>query len=216
MTPEYIAAKLTLLPRFKVETLERNPHDETALVVLSGRFTEPVSISDQTANFYLPDLRSIYGLLLAATGEQESRRFEQQWATDIADSELLSSDLHYFASYQHRELYLVLDPEIDWTEVNFTPQRALQSSIIGTDGQRYTKIELYHEGDPIPEGSKVVESGWDHEHCNFCGIKIDSENVGYTSRSSDWAGEWACAWCYRNAVEPHDPRPLLIDYVDRR
>jgi len=164
----------------------------------------------------MPDLRSIHGLLLATPGEQEVRRFEQHWTTaDIPEEELLSSDLYYFGAYQQRELYLTLDPEIHWIEVKFTSKKALQSQIIGTDGKSYRKTELHIGGDTIPEGSVVVEGAWDHEHCIFCMHRIDEGHIGYTSTTTYWAGEWACAWCYRNAVKPHDPRPLLTNYADR-
>lgn len=218
MTAEYIAAKFSLLPRFKVERLERESGDSaTTSIALIGRFSKPVGLSDQGSSLYLPDLRSIHGLLLASPGEQETRRFEQDWTTaDISDEELLTLDLYYFGAYHLRELYLALDPEILWMEVNFTPRKALQSQITGTDGKSYRKMELYREGDVVPEGSIVVEGAWDHEHCNFCMNRIDAEHIGYTSTTTDWAGDWACAWCYRNAVEPHDPRPLLTPYKDRR
>jgi len=214
LTPEYIASKLALLPQFKVISIDHESEEQGLDILLTGEFSNPIASDELGATLFSLDLRTIYGTILAEINGETHRRFQQRqyWPTDISLDELTNGSLTYFGAYDERHLRLALDPEIVWTKIHYAPRPALQSRVIGTDGKPLRKLTEYIEGELVPEGSTVIDGGWDHEHCIFCSKKINSGNVGYHSAMEN---KWACTWCYQNAVEPHDPRPLVIPYKDR-
>lgn len=218
MTPEYIASKLSLLPQFEVVSIGHRTEKQGRVALLSGYFSSPVSGEEQGANLFLPDMRFLNGLLLAAEASGSLRTVEAggySWS-DIYENEVVGKSLAFFSNYDRRRLNLVLNPEILWVSVDFHPLKAIQSYIIGTDGKSYRRLIEYKEDTQLQEGETIVEGSWDHEHCIFCWNKIDSENIGYTSQHEDWGDEWACKWCYEQAVSPHDPYPLLLSYGARK
>jgi hypothetical protein len=217
MTSEYIASKLSLLPQFEVETIDHDLEKQGKGMTLIGTFSEPVGYEDQTVNFFLPDMRYIHGLLLAAPEGQEIRYFKHDanWPTDIAETELLSKSLPYVGSYDARHIELAFNPDFKWEEIRFSEQKSIQCKVIGTDGLAYRKWIKYEEGAEIPEGSTIVENGWNHEHCAFCWRHIDPGDIGYASRHEYWKHEWACLWCYTHIVTPHDLRPIFTPFESR-
>jgi hypothetical protein len=185
------------------------------LTLLNGYFSLPVSNEEQGANLFLPDLRFLDGLLNAVDDGEILRTIEVEnysWS-DIYEREVVGATLAFFGNHDARRLRLVLDPKIRWSKVNFQPQKAVQTHVIGTDGQRYRKLSQYEEGRQLVEGESIVKGSWDHEHCVFCWNTINSENAGYKSESPD--EEWTCEWCYEHAIATHDPRSLLIPYKRR-
>jgi hypothetical protein len=217
MTPEYIASRLSLLPQFNVEIIDHEPEKQGKGMTLIGTLSEPIGDDDQTANFFLPDMRYIHGTLLAAPEGQTMRRFEHDanWPTDITEAELLSRRLSYMGSYDARHIELAFDPDFKWEEIRFSEQESIQCKVIGTDGRSYRKWTKYEEGAELPEGSTIVEKGWDHEHCTFCWRHIDPGDIGYASRNEYWKHEWACSWCYTHIVEPHDLRLIFTPFGSR-
>ena len=186
-------------------------------MILIGTFSESVGYEEQTVNFYLPDLRTIHGLLLESPEGQKTRRFQHDanWPTDITEAELLSRRLSYLGSYDARHLDLAFDPDINWEERRFSSQKAIQSKVIGTDGLAYRKWTKYDDGAEIPEGSIIIAAGWDHEHCTFCSRHIDPGDIGYASLDPYWKHEWSCMWCYNHIVKPHDLRPIFSPFESR-
>jgi hypothetical protein len=214
VTPEYITSKLSLLPQFEVVSL--NHREKGRVTILQGYFSSPIGNEEQGANLFLPDLRFLDGLLTSANQGEHLRTIQTggySWS-EIYEREVLGTHLAFFSNYDARHLKLALDPEIVWNKSNFVPRMAIQTHMIGTDGKPYRCLSPYEEGTPLKEGESIVEAGWDHEHCVFCWRTIDLENVGYSGSSND-DEEWACDWCYRQAIEPHDPRPLLLPYKSR-
>ena len=88
--------------------------------------------------------------------------------------------------------------------MEFKPTKAVQSWFIGTDGMRYRKLSEFKHEMNLQPGESIVEGAWDHEHCVFCWENIDSEHPGFASDE-----EWVCESCFKNAVEPHNPRALI-------
>jgi hypothetical protein len=192
MTPEYIASKLALLPQFNVSSIDREPKEQGKGFTLWGSFSEPVGREDQTAILYLSDSRIVEGLLLSAPEEQTVRQIDDAWTTcgDIPEIEILTQRFSYFGANDPRRLRLVIDPAIQWDEVEFEPSNAIESRIIGTDGEAYLRRVPCQEGTALVEGELIVEGSWDHEHCVFCWSRIDIDNSGYHSEHSR---EWVCA-----------------------
>jgi hypothetical protein len=155
-------------------------------------------------------------LFAAATDEERTIEVNPYSWSEVSEHGIVGTSLAFFSNYDPRRLNLVLDPDIVWQEVDYQPRKAIQSYIIGTDGKSYRRTTEYKEGTQLDVGETIVEGSWDHEHCIFCWNKIDSENIGYNSKHEVWGDEWVCEWCYEKAVNPHDPRPLLIPYAARR
>ncbi len=133
--PEYIASKLALLPQFEVESLGRRTGEYGRLTLLSGYFSEDVGNDENGAYLYLPDLRFLDGLLLAATEGDFLRTIEvsgYSWS-DISERGIVGTTLAFFGAHDSRRLELVIEPESNWTKAEFKPQKAIQSYIIGTD-----------------------------------------------------------------------------------
>jgi hypothetical protein len=218
VTPEYIASKLSLLPQFEVTAIHRGGGKQGVSARLEGTFSKPMPVEEQGANLFLQDLRFMDGLLLAYCKDSWARSievYENAWI-EILESEILDSSLAFFGNYDRRRLNLVINPAIVWIKEEFAPRPALQQNVIGTDGKSYRQLREYQAGMEIPSGASVIEVAWDHEHCIFCLNRINQENIGYSSHhDGEGDGEWACDWCYKHAIQNHDPRPLLIPYVER-
>ncbi len=134
---------------------------------------------------------------------------------DILPEEILDRKLAYCGSYDLRRVNLVVNPDIAWAQVHLQLRKAVQSSIIGTDGKSYRKLSIYKEGYRLAEGETLVEDGWNHEHCVFCTRRIDIGDVGYRSDHEDFGDEWVCGWCFHHAVVLHDLGPLFTPYANR-
>jgi len=217
LDPNYIASKLSLLPQFEVVSIGHRTEKHGRVALLSGYFSSPVGEEEQGANLFLSDMRFLDGLLLPAKADESLRVIEAggySWS-DIYERDVVGKRLAFFSNYDRRRLNLVLNPEIVWEPVEFHPRKAIQSYVIGTDGKSRCRLTEYKEGAQLQADEMIVEAAWDHEHCIFCWNKIDSENLGYTSQHKEWGDEWACEWCYKNSVAPHDPCPLLIPYAAR-
>jgi hypothetical protein len=214
VTSDYIASKLCLLPQFEVVSLDHKAGKQGRVAVLNGYFSTPISDEEQGTNLFLDDLRFLEGLLTAVDESDSFRTIEAGgygWE-EIRKDEVVGAKLAFFGNYDARRLRLAIDPEIAWTKVDFQPRKAVQALVTGTDGKPYRRLSMYREGMKLKKGETIVDSGWSHEHCIFCLNTIDGEYIGFNSTKD---GEWVCEWCYRNAVFPHDPRPLLTHYSDR-
>jgi hypothetical protein len=218
MTPEYIASKLSLLPRFHVERLDQGTKKHGGGFTLTGKFSEPVDTAEGGASLFLQDLRYLYsGSISASTSSVREIEFVDGADFEVSLEELKNNQLTYFgATYDRRHITLVLDSEIQWEKIDFQPYKALAEHFTDQDGKRLRKLSAYTEGDQIPDGAWLVEEGWDHEHCVFCWDKIDNEHFGYRSHHDVYENEWVCQWCYSHAVSKHDPRPLISNYKDRK
>jgi hypothetical protein len=85
--------------------------------------------------------------------------------------------LAYLSSYwQAFDVWMVLDPNWGWERKQFQ----------GTDAVR--------------PGTRLVPSGWGHEHCELCNEHIDAGMFGYC----DPGERWMCEKCYERYVVPRD------------
>jgi hypothetical protein len=161
LTPEYIASKLALLPRFKVVSIDHESEEQGLDLLLVGSFSTPVELHEQGATLFTKDLRTIYGTLLEATSEDRFRTFRQRphYPTDIPLDELQHGHLAFFADYDERHLRLVLDLDYVWEEISYSARPEIHSRVLGTDGIPLRKLEEFIEGTPVPDGSTIVEGG---------------------------------------------------------
>jgi hypothetical protein len=78
---------------------------------------------------------------------------------------------------------------------------------------RTTDAQWFHQGDvtgwqpigqPLPTGAAALETqpgGWDHEHCDLCGRRIDVEASMYFTDPEDHR---LCSQCYEKYGRRHD------------
>jgi hypothetical protein len=170
------------------------------------------------ASLFLNDLRYLFsGTISPSSSPLREVEFSDGSDFEISLEELKSEQLTYFgAAYDRRHITLALDPEIQCEKIDFQPSKALAQHFIDQNGKQWRKLSAFTEGDQIPDGAWLVDEGWDHEHCVFCWDKIDDDHPGYRSHHDTYDNEWACQWCYDNAVKNNDPRPLISNYKDRK
>ena len=207
MTPAYIAEKLSMLPRFTVESIDREPGHLRFGMSLTGAVSHDPGPWERCMCLYWSNLDFFDGMMKAVGADARRRIVEGAPASTEQKSVVAVGQELAMFPYDLRRLKLVIDPDLAWQRIDFTPTKALFERVTGTNGEALRRWTEYHDGDPVPEGAWIEEGAWDHEHCVFCSGKIDEENEGYMC-DAEGVKEWVCADCYRDAVVPHDPTAL--------
>lgn len=131
-------------------------------------------------------------------------------------------ELAYLSPYwQAFNVWMVLDPTWGWRREQFKGTDAVaedyeskDASIVGgREVKVWTKLEPtgvsggksrhYPATDqtlPVRSGTRLVPSGWGHEHCELCNEHIDAGMFGYC----DPGERWMCQKCYERYVTRHD------------
>jgi hypothetical protein len=219
VNPDYIASRLSQLPRFKIEDIDHGPEKYGRGKQMLGRFSEPPKSKDQNTTLILPDLRSITGILHISPETEDVRIFQQHdnWPNDITDEELLSEPLAYLGRYGEKHVTLALDTELHWIELSVPPDESLEK-VRFTDGEGEVHcVPLKNFGEqPLPEGAEVFQASWNHWHCSFCWERIESGEFARVVEYPNGTADQVCPWCYSNAVSPHDLRALLVPLCQRK
>jgi hypothetical protein len=135
---------------------------------------------------------------------------------------VIGQTLAYLSPYwQAFNVWMVLDSNWGWKKKQFqgtdgvaVDYEAKDISIVeGREVKIWTKLEPllgrggqshhYPRGDqtgPVVSESRVIPSGWGHEHCDLCKAHIDAADFGYC----DPGERWMCEKCYEKYVIPHD------------
>jgi hypothetical protein len=122
-------------------------------------------------------------------------------------------ELAYLSPYwQGFNVWMVLDPDWGWEKKQFQGEDAVaedyearEVSVVGGRAVRvWTKLEPTGESRgqsghypatdqtlPVRAGSRLVPSGWGHEHCDLCKAHIDAGQFGYC----DPGARWMCDQC---------------------
>lgn len=131
-------------------------------------------------------------------------------------------ELAYLSPYwQAFNVWMVLDPNWGWGRERFKGTDAVAedyeakdvSIVAGREVKVWTKLEPtgvsrgqsrhYPATDqtlPARSGTRLVPSGWGHEHCELCKEHIDAGMFGYC----DPGKRWMCEKCYERYVTRHD------------
>jgi hypothetical protein len=131
-------------------------------------------------------------------------------------------ELAYLSPYwQAFNVWMVLDPSWGWRREQFKGTDAVAedyeskdvSIVGGREVKVWTKLEPtgmsqgqsrhYPATDqtlPVRSGTRLVPSGWGHEHCELCKEHIDAGMFGYC----DPGERWTCEKCYERYVTRHD------------
>jgi hypothetical protein len=135
---------------------------------------------------------------------------------------VIGLELAYLSCYwQAFNIWMVLDPNWGWERKQFQGTDAVAEdyeakdvSIVGGREVRiWTKLEPtgvsrgqsrhYPATDqslPVRSGTRLVPSGWGHDHCELCNAHIDAGTFGYR----DSGEHWMCDKCYERYVMRHD------------
>ena len=98
--------------------------------------------------------------------------------------------------YESKDISIVRDREIRvWTKLEPTGVSRGQSRHYPATDQAL----------PVRSGTRLVPSGWGHEHCELCKAHIDAGMFGYC----DPGKSWMCEKCYERFVKRRD-----LSFVD--
>jgi hypothetical protein len=139
-----------------------------------------------------------------------------------AEPEVIGLKLAYLSPYwQAFNVWMVLDPNWGWQKEKFKGTDAVAedyeskdvSIVGGREIKVWTKLEPtgvsrgqsrhYPATDqtlPVQTGTRLVPSGWGHEHCELCKEHIDAGMFGYC----DPGRRWMCERCYERYVMQRD------------
>ncbi|MFZ0481066.1 MAG: hypothetical protein WAL71_18145 [Terriglobales bacterium] len=156
------------------------------------------------------------------------KSFDKEIGTAILTCEekeeprVVGLELAYLSSYWSGfEVWMVLDPNWGWERKQFQGTDAVAedyqakdvSIIEDREVRVWTKLEPTGEGRgqsrhypatdqslPVRSGTRLVPSGWGHEHCSLCNEHIDAGMFGYC----DPDDRWMCEKCYERYVTLRD------------
>jgi hypothetical protein len=138
------------------------------------------------------------------------------------EPQLVGATLAYLSAYwQAFNVWMVLDPNWGWKKRQFQGADAVAadyeandiSIVEGREVKIWTKLEPLEGGGgqsrhypaavqtgPLHSESRIIPSGWGHQHCDLCKAHIDAGDFGYC----DPGGRWMCEKCYEKYVTRRD------------
>jgi hypothetical protein len=141
---------------------------------------------------------------------------------ELNEPRVMGLTLYYLRPYwQAFNVWMVLDKNWGWKKVQFQGVDAIaqdyeadEISIVADQPVKiWTKLEPvegrsgtsrhYPAADqtsPPSSASRLIPSGWGHEHCDFCRSHINAGESGYC----DPGDRWLCESCYERYVLPGD------------
>ena len=141
---------------------------------------------------------------------------------EASEPKIVGRALAYLSRYwQAFHVWMVLDPRWTWERKQLRGTDAVAEDyeskdvaiVEGREVRVWTKMEPvegrggqsrhYPTADqtlPIRPGTRLVPSGWGHEHCELCHAHIDVGQFGYC----DPEARWMCEKCHGRYVVGHD------------
>jgi len=209
-------------PHFIVSAVRRGTTSTTGYTSfeLDGHFDRNIADVDQHW-FWL-----LFGERGSLCASLQSLDKETKAATVTCDEndepKVIGKALAYLSPYwQAFNVWMVLDPNWGWVKKQFQGADAVaedyeakDTSIVeGREVKVWTKLEPLHgrggqsrhypagnQTVPLDPESRVIPSGWDHEHCDLCKAHINVGEFGYC----DPGERWMCEKCYEQYVKPRD------------
>jgi hypothetical protein len=209
-------------PKYVVATLRRGLTSEEGYIhfELEGRSDFTIDSADAQWFWLLFGERGC----LCATVQSRNKETKAAVLTFEAKDEpdIVGHALAYLSPYwQAFHVWMVLDPNWGWKKRQFQGVDAVAEdfeskdvSIVGGREVRvWTKLEPagvsggqsrhYPSADqtlPVRPGTRLVPSGWGHEHCELCNAHIDAGIFGYC----DPRDRWMCVKCHERYVMRRD------------
>jgi hypothetical protein len=211
-------------PQFEVIALRRGPRAYEGYIhyELEGRLDHTIEIDSAGPQWFWL-LFGKRGYLCASVQSLNKETNAAVLTFEAVDEpDIVGHTLAYLSPYwQGFHVGMVLDPGWGWEKRQFQGIDAVAEdyeskdvSIVGGREIRvWTKLEPAGAGGgqsrhypatdqtlPIRSGTRVVPSGWGHEHCELCRAHIDGGAFGY----SDPGERWMCVKCYERYVMRRD------------
>jgi hypothetical protein len=209
-------------PQLVVTAMRRGPTGETGYThfELEGNFDRTIESTGPQWFWLLFEKR---GCLCASVQSlnTETRAailtFEATEEPDIVGHTLAYLGPHWQAFH----VWMVLDPDWGWEKKQFLGADAVAqdfeskdvSIIEGREVKLWTKLTRadvqrglsrhYPSEDQtstLSGGTRLIPSGWDHEHCELCNSHIDVGMFGYCDPDE----RWMCETCYARYVIRRD------------
>jgi hypothetical protein len=102
----------------------------------------------------------------------------------------------------HAERVPVIDALVAFVATGGKPAPAVQEQIDARGQSRWypaaggSFVKMPYQGDPVPmEYFRVEPGGWDHEHCDQCGGRIEVHGECWITSDADFG--LICDSCYR-------------------
>lgn len=209
-------------PKFVVSAVRRGPTAEEGYThfELEGSFDRTIESRGPQWFWLLFGKRGCPCASVQSLNKETKAAILTFEATDEPD--IVGLTLAYLSPYwQAFHVWMVLDPNWDWEKRRFLGAHAVaqdfeskDASIIeGREVKVWTKLTRadvqrglsrhYPSEDQTlaPNGeTRLVPSGWDHEHCELCNSHVDVGMFGYC----DSGERWMCEKCYARYVMRHD------------
>jgi hypothetical protein len=209
-------------PKFLVTSVRRGATSESGytLFEIEGSFDRVIEHIDQLW-FWL-----LFGEQEYITPNLKSFDTETKKAIltcyEIDEPQIVGLALAHLSPYwQAFHVWMVLDPNWGWDRKQFQGTDAVAedyeskeiSIVEGREVRVWTKLEPaevnggqsrhYPATDqtlPVRSGTRLVPSGWGHEHCELCRAHINAGMFGHT----DADDRWMCEKCYERYVTLRD------------
>jgi hypothetical protein len=209
-------------PQFLVTGVRRGATSDTGYTrfEIDGSFDRVIDTLDQYWFWLLFGEREY---LCASLKSLDSETMIATLTCDEKDEpKVLGQALAYLSRYWEAvHVWMVLEPRWRWERKQLhgidavaEDYEAKEISIVeGREVRVWTKMEPiegrggqsrhYPATDqtlPVRSGTRLVPSGWGHEHCALCHAHIDAGEFGYC----DPGAHWTCEQCYGRYVAEHD------------
>lgn len=181
------------LPQFTISAVDQGERDADGSVawVLRGELNRTLGIPTDTWCFLLlPGQESLTGTFTLSDGPNGDAGFvidakEKPDVIGIALAQL--SD--YWRPHQ---IWMIEDGPAGWIEQVFSASDAVEDSFVDPEGQSWRRLRKA-PSDPLnSSSSRIVPSGWDHEHCSLCNAHIDPDDRFFYSPKHC---EYLCVSC---------------------
>jgi hypothetical protein len=205
-------------PKFVVTALRRGPTADAGYTYfeLEGSFDRTIESTGPQWFWLLFGKRGCLCASVQSLNKETKAAILTFEATDEPD--IVGHTLAYLSPYwQAFHVWMVLDPNWGWGKRRFLGADAVAvdfeskdvSIIDGREVKFWTKLTRaddqgglsrhYPSNDPTSTQigeTRLVPSGWDHEHCELCNSHIDVGNFGYCDSDE----RWLCEKCYARYV----------------
>jgi hypothetical protein len=205
-------------PQFIVSAVRRGATSDTGYTrfELDGRFDRSIEKIDPHWFWLLIGKKDC--LCASLKSLDEETRAATVTCDEHEEPTIVGQTLAYLSPYwQAFNVWMVLDPNWGWKKKQFqgadavaSDYEAKETSIVdGREVKIWTKLEPLHgrggqsrhypggdQSGPLSSESRVIPSGWDHEHCDLCKAHIDPGDFGYC----DPGERWMCQKCYEKYV----------------
>jgi hypothetical protein len=177
-----------MFPRFRLVQNELSETGEVLGLVTATTYGQETWIDDRWIGYLVADTHLIRG---------RWNRRDDLWGfvpdkPGALQAPVASSEWMVLDGYWGGRAEIVFDRGRQWQRARFEVADAVRF-------KQGSSVYMKKADDSHPEGSELVEGGWDHEHCEICLATLgpDGQPEGYVSEGATWV----CEHCYAAYVQ---------------